>query len=162
IRFSSAAEAWRAAPVTATAEARAAAFAFAGSLEAAGSTALHDALALALAHPGAPGRPHVVFFITDGLPTTGESDPAKILVVARALRADDAEIGRLFTMRKVAALLDRDPRAPLPGEVRDEVVALAKRFRLATPLTSFFIPEPPERRTAGGSRPGNRGATSSV
>src|SRR5262249_8974537 len=49
-------------------------------LEATGSTAINDALAAALdTRPAGSDRNFTVVFFTDGQPTIGESDPAKIL-----------------------------------------------------------------------------------
>lgn len=76
--------------VPATAENRAAAESFVDRLEARGGTAIDDALRTGLAMlPAADGgsaRTAQVLFLTDGLPTIGESDPAKVVdrVVAGA------------------------------------------------------------------------------
>jgi Ca-activated chloride channel homolog len=53
--------------------------AFVGSLEASGSTNIEQALATALGCDFAAERPAIVMFVTDGLPTEGELDPARIL-----------------------------------------------------------------------------------
>lgn len=78
---------FRDALVAATAENRAAAEKFVDGLEARGGTAIDDALRVALAMLPAPeassARATQVLFLTDGLPTIGESDAATI--VKRAL-----------------------------------------------------------------------------
>jgi Ca-activated chloride channel homolog len=66
--------------------------AFVGSLEASGSTNIEGALATALACDFASERPAIVMFVTDGLPTEGEQDPARILEGLR----DRSERVRIF------------------------------------------------------------------
>lgn len=65
----------------ATPEARAAAEKFIDGLEARGGTAIDDALRTAFGYfpEGTAERPRFVVFMTDGLPTIGEPDPAKIV-----------------------------------------------------------------------------------
>jgi Ca-activated chloride channel family protein len=69
--------------VPADAESRAAAEKFVDGLEAAGGTAIDDALrtGLAMLPPagGKDARPAIVLFLTDGLPTIGETDVEKVL-----------------------------------------------------------------------------------
>ncbi|MFG0316437.1 MAG: VIT domain-containing protein [Planctomycetota bacterium JB042] len=72
------------APVPATVEAVAAGRAFVDAAEAKGSTALGDAIAAACAAPVAAGRVGTVVLLTDGRPTVGEQDPARIVALARA------------------------------------------------------------------------------
>lgn len=64
---------------------RAAARAYVQGLSAGGSTDIDGALqrALQLVDEGS-GRPQVILFLTDGLPTVGEQDPARILANVRA------------------------------------------------------------------------------
>lgn len=57
---------------------------FVRELRAAGGTAIHDALKKALgARPAESNRPYYVIFLTDGLPTVGETDNDKIVAMAR-------------------------------------------------------------------------------
>jgi Ca-activated chloride channel family protein len=49
---------------------------------------------------------------------------------------------RLWAGRKIAFLLDEIRRRGTSGELVDEVVALARRYGIATPYTSIFVPEP--------------------
>jgi Ca-activated chloride channel family protein len=65
---------------------------FVGRLEAAGSTNIERALATALAGDFESERPAIVMFVTDGLPTEGEQDPARILEGLR----DAADRVRVF------------------------------------------------------------------
>lgn len=62
---------------------RAAGQQFIASLVAAGSTDIHRALLEALAGAD-PVRPTVLIFVTDGLPTVGQTDPARIVTDVRA------------------------------------------------------------------------------
>ncbi|MBI4577367.1 MAG: VWA domain-containing protein [Planctomycetes bacterium] len=64
--------------------------------EAAGGTNIHEALGVAttLGKAAEEGRPFMVVFMTDGLPTIGEIDPAKILSSVAAARGPSL---RLFT-----------------------------------------------------------------
>ncbi|MDO8530720.1 MAG: VIT domain-containing protein [Dehalococcoidia bacterium] len=68
---------------------------FVRGLQAAGGTNIHDALQAALGMaPQGGGRPHVVIFLTDGLPTVGVTQPNAIIDgVAQASKKDV----RLFT-----------------------------------------------------------------
>lgn len=77
---------------------------YVGKLEAAGSTALNDALvqAAGLADSDGGDRPTMVMFLTDGLPTQGERDAERIIKnVAKANQTDnpdrpDERLARLF------------------------------------------------------------------
>ncbi|MGE5532619.1 MAG: VIT domain-containing protein, partial [Bacteroidota bacterium] len=76
---------------------------FVGKLEAAGSTALNDALVEAAELVGKRGdRPAMVIFLTDGMPTAGETDNEKIIKnVAKANHSQsddnaDQRLARLF------------------------------------------------------------------
>jgi Ca-activated chloride channel family protein len=55
------------------------ALAFVRDLEADGGTNIEEALETALALPFSPERAAFIVFLTDGLPTEGETDPARIL-----------------------------------------------------------------------------------
>jgi Ca-activated chloride channel family protein len=56
---------------------------FVAGFEANGGTALGDALRQSLDVPAVEGRVRTVVMLTDGLPTLGEQDPAKIVAFAR-------------------------------------------------------------------------------
>ncbi len=72
---------------------RAAARAYVQGLSAGGSTDIDGALqrALKLADT-ASGRPQVVLFLTDGLPTVGEQDPARILENVRSRASENIRL----------------------------------------------------------------------
>jgi len=58
---------------------------FVRELRASGGTAIHDALKQALAlRPGNSERPCYVIFLTDGLPTVGETDNDRIIAMVRS------------------------------------------------------------------------------
>jgi Ca-activated chloride channel family protein len=65
--------------------------AFVAGFEAAGGTAIDEALATAL-KAKVRGTRHMVVFLTDGRPTIGETDPAKILAGAARANGDKARI----------------------------------------------------------------------
>ena len=67
---------------------------FIDGLEAKGSTNIHDALLAALGQLSDDGRPSLVIFLTDGLPTVGVTDPAAIVSAVES--AAPAGV-RLFT-----------------------------------------------------------------
>jgi Ca-activated chloride channel family protein len=111
-----------------------------------GGTNLHEALATALAQPATPGALPLVLFLTDGVPTVGETREAAI--VALASRANPAR-RRIFTYGIGAepntALLERiawESRAAatfvLPGDdVRERMVSSFRRLgipALASPV----------------------------
>jgi Ca-activated chloride channel family protein len=91
IRFSSDVEAFRPRLVSAGAE-RQAALEFIETLEPAGGTAIHDALAKALQTSG--GDAPIIVFITDGRPTVGETETQKIV---EAVAAANGKHARIFT-----------------------------------------------------------------
>ena len=82
LRFSSTAVPFADGPVEASAENLAALAKFVRGFEATGSTALGDALATALRVEPAPGRVRSVVLLTDGRPTVGEKEPAKLIALA--------------------------------------------------------------------------------
>lgn len=82
-------------PSLATRDNLAVGVAFAEALEAAGGTAIDDALTEALSRRPPPGVPHFVMFVTDGRPTVGEMSPEKILSHLAPLNRHGA---RVFTM----------------------------------------------------------------
>ncbi len=67
---------------------------FVAGFEAAGGTAIDEALQTALKIEPTEGRPHLVVFLTDGKPTIGEVDKDKIIENAHAARPDNV---RLFS-----------------------------------------------------------------
>jgi Ca-activated chloride channel family protein len=79
IRFSTDVEAFEKAPVSASKEAVQRALNFAERLEAAGGTAIDEALQTALEGHVKASEPNLVVFMTDGHPTVGETDPERIL-----------------------------------------------------------------------------------
>lgn len=94
VPFSTEPRPFRDALVDASAENRAAAERFVDELSAAGGTAIDDALRVGLdmlPSPAPQGRPSIVLFVTDGLPTIGETDVGKILGNA-ASRAGAARV----------------------------------------------------------------------
>ena len=64
---------------------------FADQLEAAGGTAIDDALEAALALKADAGMPHMVIFLTDGRPTVGATDISQIVGNVKK-RAGDAHV----------------------------------------------------------------------
>lgn len=56
---------------------------FIDGLRAQGNTNISDALARALRDPASPDRPHTILFVTDGLPTAGETGTDQILQATR-------------------------------------------------------------------------------
>ena len=84
LRFSSDVQAFAPEPVTSTGENRTRLEAFVNDMSAAGSTALGDALFTATQVPQAKGRVRTVVLLTDGLPTVGERNRAKLVGLARA------------------------------------------------------------------------------
>jgi len=91
IRFSSDVEALEAVPMRASKDNVQKALAFVQQMEAAGGTAIHDALLTALAQRGEGTR--IIVFITDGRPTIGETEPEPI---ARAVSGKNQGQARLF------------------------------------------------------------------
>lgn len=92
VSFSTEARAFRDDLILATEENVRAAVAHVDGLVATGGTAIHDALVRALSHKRAEGRVPVVIFLTDGQPTIGPVEPAKILEAARKANASDARV----------------------------------------------------------------------
>lgn len=79
IRFATEASTLARLPVIASVEQRAKARAFIDGFQALGGTNLEDALKLALAMEPEPNRPQVVILLTDGKPTIGERDEARLI-----------------------------------------------------------------------------------
>jgi len=93
IAFATEARPFRDALLPATKENVAAALAYVKGLEATGGTAIHDALLAAVAAKSPEGRVPIVFFLTDGEPTIGPTEPDRI---ARAVREANGDRARLF------------------------------------------------------------------
>jgi Ca-activated chloride channel family protein len=121
------------------AQVRAEALAFVTRLRAGGGTHIEGALTAALSAPVREDMPSVVLFLTDGRPTMGETDPDRILALAR--EADPEGRSRLFVMGVGvdvhAVLLDRlalehhgAPAYVRPREnVESKVAALYEKIR---------------------------------
>ncbi len=94
IRFSTETEPLFHALVEASQPNRERAAAFVNDLQAAGGTALQDALTNALAErPAQSHRPYLLIFLTDGQPTVGETEPDRIVA---SVRRPGAEATRIF------------------------------------------------------------------
>lgn len=97
IRFSTEAEPFFRGLEPATEKNRAAAEEFVESFKATGGTAIFDALTAAMkTGPRKTDRPFLVVFLTDGLPTTGQTNPEKILEVVTAGKEAKRGITRVF------------------------------------------------------------------
>jgi len=128
-------------PVILTPKSREAAFQFLKSLRVSGGTNIHDALLAALAQPSEKGTLPIVLFLTDGLPTIGETSEKKI---REASAAKNLARRRIFTFgvgvdvnTPLLSRLADDSRATasyvLPGE--DVELKVAQVFRrLAGPV----------------------------
>lgn len=65
--------------------------------------------------------------------------------------AQNAYIERLWATRKIGFLLDQLRNTPDSKELREEIIALSKRYGIVTPLTSYLVVEDrPEMTRAGG------------
>lgn len=97
IRFSSDVESFQPALVAASAANVEAAKRFVAGFEAAGGTAIDEALQAALATRVGGSEPHLVLFLTDGRPTVGETDTKAILERAAAQNGG-ASGARIFAL----------------------------------------------------------------
>ncbi|MBI5501655.1 MAG: VWA domain-containing protein [Deltaproteobacteria bacterium] len=79
IRFSSDVDLFSEAPVNASESHVEEAKEFVDRMRALGGTAISDALAAALDQPEEEGVPHIIVFLTDGMPTVGQTDPDRIV-----------------------------------------------------------------------------------
>ncbi|MCC6739164.1 MAG: VWA domain-containing protein [Planctomycetia bacterium] len=96
VRFSTEVTQWKESLVETTEDSLAEASKFADGLKARGGTNISDALETALAmNPRDARRPYMVLFMTDGAPTIGETEPDRILALAREKNAAGA---RVFTL----------------------------------------------------------------
>ena len=84
IRFSTDVEALHPDPVPATEDHIARGVTFARELIPAGGTAIGPALERVFAQRTQASQPHQVIFVTDGIPTVGQTDPGQILQMVRA------------------------------------------------------------------------------
>jgi Ca-activated chloride channel family protein len=94
LTFSTGVEAFRRAPVPATAQERAAAREFVTAIRARGGTNIDEALQRALAQE-TPNSLHQILFLTDGLPTVGVTDP---LLIRKRLEALNTDARRIFAL----------------------------------------------------------------
>ncbi len=94
VTFSTETRKFREALVAANEETRESAVQFIDRQQASGGTNIHDALREGLTSFQAGERPRYLIFLTDGLPTVGETDAGKIL---RDISAANTLKGRLFT-----------------------------------------------------------------
>lgn len=97
IRFSSDVESFKPTLVAASKSAIGEAKRFVDDFEAAGGTAINDALAQALA-ADTHGQPHLILFMTDGRPTVGATDEGKILAHVNAKAAKQSGSARIFAL----------------------------------------------------------------
>ncbi len=96
IRFSTEVSRWQSELVEVSEAALKDASAYVDMMKARGATNISEALDAALGMaPGDPKRPFMVLFMTDGAPTIGETEPDKILALAKAKNTGNA---RVFTL----------------------------------------------------------------
>ena len=67
---------------------------FVSEFQAAGGTAIEEALTRAIGQTTDPARPHMIIFITDGLPTVGETDASTLI---GSMAAGENANARIFT-----------------------------------------------------------------
>ncbi len=94
VRFSSDVESLDEQLISASDSNKERATAFVDGFEAAGGTAIGDALGTTLSQQVGRG-PHLVVFITDGRPTVGETD---IKAILKKAKSDNAQSARIFTL----------------------------------------------------------------
>ncbi len=92
VRFSTEAEPFRSDLSPVTKASVASAVRFVEGFRARGGTNIDEALRLGLSHRGKAGRPHILLFLTDGLPTIGETDVSRLLAAARKGRGKETRI----------------------------------------------------------------------
>jgi Ca-activated chloride channel family protein len=115
---------------------------FVAGLQAEGSTDINRALLEALAQVD-PARPTVVVFLTDGLPTVGETDPQRIMANVRQAIGPNVQLFSFGVGYDVDTLLldtlsqeNRGASAYVqPGQAIDEAVS-AFYQKIATPVLS--------------------------
>lgn len=141
LRFSSTTESFAKSPVPATKENLEKLRAFVDAIAAGGGTALGEALETAMRVPAIEGRVRTVVFLTDGLPTVGEKDPAKLVRIARAGGARGLRVFTFGVGRDVNPALLEGLAAAGRGRAEifrpeDEVASRLKAFltRTASPV----------------------------
>lgn len=92
LRFSTDVEQLSEASLSASPDNRARARRFVDTFEASGGTAIAPALTQALAIPARRGSPRMVVFLTDGMPTVGETDVQRIITGVRDRNNSTAQI----------------------------------------------------------------------
>ncbi|MFO0649861.1 MAG: VIT domain-containing protein [Polyangiales bacterium] len=92
LRFSTDVEQLSETSLSASADNRARAQRFVNTFEASGGTAIAPALTQALAIPVRRGAPRIVVFLTDGMPTVGETDVQRIITGVRERNGSTAQI----------------------------------------------------------------------
>ncbi|MBL8605409.1 MAG: VWA domain-containing protein [Myxococcales bacterium] len=92
LRFSTDVEPMAEQSLNASPENRQRALRFISSMEASGGTAIAPALRQALAVPTRRGAPRVVVFLTDGMPTIGETNTQTIIQQVQAQNGDRAQV----------------------------------------------------------------------
>ncbi|MFO0603257.1 MAG: VIT domain-containing protein [Polyangiales bacterium] len=92
LRFSTDVEQLAETSLSASAENRARALRFVNGFEASGGTAIAPALSQALAVPARRGAPRMVVFLTDGMPTVGETNVNAIIQQARERNTANAQV----------------------------------------------------------------------
>jgi Ca-activated chloride channel family protein len=143
VRFSTGVETLFNHPEKASSSAKKRGVAFARGLEAAGGTAISAALEKALAQKAAEDQPHQIIFVTDGIPTVGETEVSQILAGARS-KLESHE--RLFTFgvgfdvnTRLLDGLASDGRGRSdyvkPGEMMEDAV-FALYDRISSPVLS--------------------------
>jgi Ca-activated chloride channel homolog len=96
-----------------------------------GRTNISEALAAALGGKAQADRPRIVLFLTDGAPTAGQRDPAKILLQVEAAKKNGARVFALgvghdvnaHLLDQVASLTDGSTLYVAPGDPIDVEVA---------------------------------------
>jgi len=92
LRFSTDVEQLSEASLSASPDNRARALRFVNGFEASGGTAISPALTQALAIPSRRGAPRMVVFLTDGMPTVGETNVNAIIQQARERNTGNAQV----------------------------------------------------------------------
>ncbi|MFN7975945.1 MAG: VIT and VWA domain-containing protein [Acidobacteriota bacterium] len=92
IRFSTEAEPFKEGLVEAKDPYLKEALAFVDGFRARGGTNIDEGLRLALKTPGDPKRPHVIVFMTDGIPTIGETDIGRLIDQTRKGRGPETRV----------------------------------------------------------------------
>jgi Ca-activated chloride channel family protein len=137
IAFSNAVRPWRDGWARATRSELDDARAWVDALRAEGGTNIHDALETAFAEPTAESRLALVVFITDGLPTNGETRPDQIVAMAESRRGRARVFAfgvgydvNTYLLDRLSAAARGTTQYVRPGEdVEDAIGVLAARVR---------------------------------